>query len=281
MAKKIEKHDWILTGIVLLLIVNVYGVFFKHDALRLETVKVGGEQNMILANKLYSSTAYKDQQKTTLEQVLASIDQTAPDTTNTTTTTTDTQAGASTIDLAKVKTIKADSYVEGNANARITILEYSDLLCPYCKRQKDSKTIEQLLAKYPNDVNSIFRNYIVHPDAKIIAQAAECAGQLWGKNAFFSYIEKGFDLTDTTVNGLVALGTSLGLNKAKFTTCVNSNSFSAKIDAIAGEGNTLFGVTGTPGNVIIDNEKGTYTLIAGAYPIDAFTAVIDKILAEK
>ena len=110
MAKKMEKHAWILAGIVLLLIVNVYGVFFKHDALRLETVKVGGEQNMILANKLYSSTAYKDQQKTTLEQVLASIDQTATDTTTTptTTTSTDTQAGASTIDLAKVKTIKAD-----------------------------------------------------------------------------------------------------------------------------------------------------------------------------
>jgi len=39
-------------------------------------------------------------------------------------------------------------------------------------------------------------------------------------------------------------------------------------------------VTGTPGNVIIDNQKNTFTLVAGAYPIETFQADINKILGK-
>jgi protein-disulfide isomerase len=39
-----------------------------------------------------------------------------------------------------------------------------------------------------------------------------------------------------------------------------------------------FGINGTPGNLIVDNEKGTYTVVAGAYPMEAFEAEITKIL---
>lgn len=55
----------------------------------------------------------------------------------------------------------------------------------------------------------------------------------------------------------------------------------ATLDASTSEGRTLFGVNGTPGNVVIDNEKGTYTLIAGAYPVSEFVKVIDAILNAK
>jgi hypothetical protein len=39
-------------------------------------------------------------------------------------------------------------------------------------------------------------------------------------------------------------------------------------------------VNGTPGNIVVDNQKGTYTLIAGAYPIDTFVAEVNKILGK-
>jgi len=50
------------------------------------------------------------------------------------------------------------------------------LLCPYCKRQNDSKVIETILDKYSKDVNHAFMHFIVHGEpAQKIAQAAECA----------------------------------------------------------------------------------------------------------
>jgi len=41
-----------------------------------------------------------------------------------------------------------------------------------------------------------------------------------------------------------------------------------------------FGVQGTPGNIVVDNQKGTFTLIAGAYPIETFVTEVNKILGK-
>jgi predicted DsbA family dithiol-disulfide isomerase len=42
------------------------------------------------------------------------------------------------------------------------------------------------------------------------------------------------------------------------------------------QGSQLFGVTGTPGNVIIDRENGNYILVAGAYPVEDFVNAINE-----
>ncbi|MEI8008800.1 MAG: thioredoxin domain-containing protein [bacterium] len=60
--------------------------------------------------------------------------------------------------------------MKGNKNARITIIEYSDLICPFCKRHYAAQTIETLVANHPNDVNMEFRNMPLpqlHPTAPI------------------------------------------------------------------------------------------------------------------
>jgi hypothetical protein len=45
-------------------------------------------------------------------------------------------------------------------------------------------------------------------------------------------------------------------------------------------GQATFGVTGTPGNVLINNATGEYEVLSGAYPTPAFEAIIDKLLAK-
>jgi hypothetical protein len=52
-----------------------YSAFFKHDALRLETLKAGWAANMTMAKQLYSSPVYIQQQKSTLDQILGSMNQ--------------------------------------------------------------------------------------------------------------------------------------------------------------------------------------------------------------
>ena len=176
---------FLIVLLVLNLLISVYAAFFKKDAYRLETLKVGGTANMNMARQLYESDQYKQQQKATLDQILGSLGTT--DTTKTTQPTADTTkpttdtASATQGDVAKFAAIEKDGYIKGNKNARITIIEYSDLICPFCKRHYNAQTLENLVVKYPNDVNMEFRNMPLpqlHPTAPIGAQGVVCAGKL-------------------------------------------------------------------------------------------------------
>jgi len=277
-----RNHLTIVVLLIVILLLLIYSSFFKKDAIRLETLKVGWAANMAKVEKLYDSDSYKQQQTAAIDQVLWTIDTTATTTDTATTATTNTNDQPSySIDKAKVDSIKKDWYLEWDANARITILEYSELLCPYCKRQEDSKVMNQLLEKYPNDVNRMFQHFIVHSDAKRLAQAAECIWEAkwWAK--FYEFIAKWFDLEDKSDDSLANLAKSLWMNASKFKTCLNSDKFSTKIDNSWEIWRTLFGIAWTPWNVIIDNEKWTYTVIAWAYPIEKFEEVINNILNTK
>jgi protein-disulfide isomerase len=128
---------------------------------------------MKLAVQLYNADAYKQQQKSTLDQILGSMgtaDTKPADTTTATDTTTASDATPVAADGSKFAAIEKDGYILGNKNARITIIEYSDMLCPFCKRHYNAQTIENLVKKYPNDVNMVFRQMPLpqlHPTAPI------------------------------------------------------------------------------------------------------------------
>ncbi len=284
--EKTKNFMWDVQKIVvILLVLNLlllfYIGFIKKDSYRLEKLKVGWGENMSLVQQLYKSDWYKTQQQTAIQQALSSFewqkwqeaakpDAAAP-----------TNTQSSTIDKSKLDAIKAGAYIEWKKNARITILEFSELLCPYCKKQSDSKVIETLLSKYSNDVNTAFMHFIVHGEpAQKLAQAAECAWSIWWDKVFHSYIAKWFDIEDKTVVWATALAKELWINESKFNECISSDKFISKITQSTQEWWQLFGVTWTPGNVIIDNEKGTFTLIAWAYPIEKFEKEINKILGK-
>jgi len=76
-----ETHKNTTTVVIALLALNVlllaYVAFFKHDAVWLETMKVGGRENMGLVQQLYNSDTYKSQQTQAIQQVLSSIQQQA------------------------------------------------------------------------------------------------------------------------------------------------------------------------------------------------------------
>lgn len=281
-----KKHENMRMVVIALLVLNVlFGVyiwFFKKDALWLETLKVGWSENMNLAVQLYQADSYKQQQKDTLQQILGSMGTT--DTTTPPADTTTPPADTTTAvqgDSAKFAAIEQDGYIKGNKNARITIIEYSDMLCPFCKRHYSAQTIENLIKKYPNDVNMIFKQMPLpqlHPTAPIWAQGAICVGKLAGADKYYEYTDKAFQLNEFTEANVTELAVGLGINKASFTTCLTSAETIAKVAAQVQEGQG-FGINGTPGNLIIDNQKGTSTLVAGAYPTETFEAEITKILA--
>jgi len=72
--KKYESMKMLVIALLVLnVLLGVYVAFFKHDALWLETLKAWGAENMAKAEQLYTSPAYIQQQKTTLDQILGSM----------------------------------------------------------------------------------------------------------------------------------------------------------------------------------------------------------------
>lgn len=186
---------------------------------------------------------------------------------------------------AELASIKKDAYIEGNKSAKITLIEYSDLECPFCIRQFKEGTIKKVHEKYGDTVNSIFKNFrgVPHENAEIEAVAALCAGQVGGTEKYASYYQailgrsNGGNGTGFSKDALVPLAKEVGLDMKKFQACFDTKATLSRFDAETTEGKKL-GVSGTPWTVIINNETGEYMLIAWAYPVSEFERVISKLL---
>jgi len=67
----------------------------------------------------------------------------------------------------------------GPENAAITIIEFSDYQCPYCKKWNE-EVLDQLLANYPDQIRFVYRDFpliSIHSSAAPAAEAADCAGE--------------------------------------------------------------------------------------------------------
>src|SRR6266516_1713028 len=88
----------------------------------------------------------------------------------------------------KARPLEARDHVRGNRNAQVSLIEYSDYECQFCKRFHG--TLLELMQRYGERVNWIWRHYplpIHGPLAQQEAFAAECAGRLGGDRAFWAY----------------------------------------------------------------------------------------------
>ena len=181
-----------------------------------------------------------------------------------------------------LQNIKAESYIDGNPDAKITWIEYSDMQCPYCAKLHNDETPDTLKEKYGDDLNIIFQHFPLdfHAEALPGAQGLECIGEQ-NSSVLYTIIKeayKKYPNQNITQEGLVDIAGENGINTQTLTECIESEKYKDKVLAQMTTGQQVFGVTGTPGNVLINNETGEYEVISGAYPASAFEAVIDKMM---
>ena len=184
------------------------------------------------------------------------------------------------IEQEKIDSIKEGSYVKWNPDATISWIEYSDLECPFCAKLHNSGTIEEITEKYGDDINMAFKHFPLdfHANAKPGAELLECAGELWGIDAYYSLVDVSFAEERSTKSFLIEEAGKLGLDTEAMQACLDDGRYSEKVDAHQNEWSTLFGVTWTPGSVLINNTTGEYEVISGAYPTATFETTIDKLL---
>jgi len=184
------------------------------------------------------------------------------------------------IEADQLAQILDGAYIKGNADAPIVWLEYSDLECPYCKRLHDAGSIDEVMEQYGDQVAFSFKHYPLsfHPLAARGAEAAECAAEMGGSDAYYAFVEEVFAQGTPTEAIMKSAATAAGLDADAVLACADEGKYADKVQAQMSEGQNTFGVTGTPGNVLINVETGEYRVIAGAYPTSEFVANIESML---
>ncbi|MEX2017303.1 MAG: DsbA family protein, partial [Candidatus Pacearchaeota archaeon] len=183
-----------------------------------------------------------------------------------------------------------DDAVLGDANAPVTIIEFSDYQCPFC-RKFWTETLPQIKLEYidTGKVKFVYRDFpltSIHPGAQPAAEAAECARDLYGgDDAYFKMHDKifseqnifdGGDPNTGPVRSTVSFTDSDLKQWAKelgydISSCLDSGEFRQEVlndlsDATSagGQGTPYFVINGKP--------------LSGAQPFAVFKQVIDSEL---
>jgi protein-disulfide isomerase len=174
--------------------------------------------------------------------------------------------------------------MKGDPKAPVTIVEFSDYQCPFCRRFHQ-QTLPQIEEEYINKgkVRYVFRDYPLdfHKLAVPAAHAANCAGEQGKYWEFNDFLFENPDKLDTANTLSFAKGVE-GLDYEQFEKCVNEKKFEAKINKDLEDGRK-YGVKGTPSFFVGKTEDGNELVgfyIRGSMPFQVFKAQIDKLLEE-
>lgn len=184
-----------------------------------------------------------------------------------------------------VRRVSADrDHIYGNPDAPISLIEYSDFECPYCKRFHP--TAKATVEASDGQVNWVYRHFPLgfhNPLAQKEAEASECAGEVGGNDGFWRYTDAVYARTRSNgkgfpLDGLVPLAGELGLDQAKFEECFESERFAERVNEDLEEGQAA-GISGTPGNILLDNRSGRVRVVSGAVSLARLRSEIDALLS--
>jgi len=159
----------------------------------------------------------------------------------------------------------------GPENAPVTIVEFSDYQCPFCKRAEP--TLKQVAARYPEQVRIVYRHFpldSIHPLARPAAEAAACAAD---QDKFWEFHELVWEATpDLGPEKLTEMAETLALDPEAFGACVGERRFQADVAKDLADGQAA-GVNGTPAFFV------NGIPLSGARSLDDFVRLIESELA--
>jgi len=173
----------------------------------------------------------------------------------------------------------AGDYYRGNPEAKVVVVEFSDLQCPFCRQHTlETQPIldEQFVAT--DQILWVFKHFplTIHPQAPAAGVAAECAadqGKFWEMHDLLFKNIQTWSIADPNPI-FVDLAQQLELNLDQFAPCLESESAAQRVQEDL-EAGTPF-VRGTPTFIVLYNEQGS--IIPGALPADRFTSILQEVL---
>ena len=165
-----------------------------------------------------------------------------------------------------------NAHGRGPQDAPVTLVEFSDFQCPYCKRVQP--TLAELFEEYEGKLRWVFKDLpltSIHPGAVRAAEAARCAGE---QGRFWEYRGALFELARVTDDVHSEVAQSLELDYEAWETCLDSGKYVAAVEADGAEAAVL-GISGTPAFLV------NGILITGAQPKESFTRLIEAELSRR
>lgn len=156
--------------------------------------------------------------------------------------------------------------VKGPADARITLVEFSDFECPFCSAAV--KQVDAIMAAYPKDVKLIYKQFplSMHPHAELAAEASLAAreqGKFW---EMYELLFKNY--RQLSRNSIMAMAKQLGLEMNKFQSEIDSGKYKKEIEKDMADGDAA-GVYGTPAFYINGKQYNGELTLAALKPIFA------------
>ena len=196
----------------------------------------------------------------------------------------------------KVSASVDDDAFIGNEDAPVTIIEFSDYQCPFC-RKFWVETLPSIKSEYidTGKVKFVYRDFplvSLHPQADKFAEAVECVRDIAGNDeAYFKMHDKIFEeqgLLDSGIkNGPVSKTVQFTIEDVKqwaqelgydISSCLDSGKFRSEVQKDIADAQSA-GIQGTPGFIIMKTGEKEGTPLKGAYPFSVFRQIIEAELA--
>lgn len=173
--------------------------------------------------------------------------------------------------------IKQNSRIYGNENAEILWVEYSDMNCGYCAKLHNDGTHDALFSTFGDKLALAYQYFaIFNKDAPVVL---ECIAEQKGTDVMYDTIKKAYKEEKKDKAGIAGLVD--WINNDTLNACIESGKFNGVIDVHMSIGSGKFGITGTPGNILINTKTGEYAKLPGAYPVSEFEKTINSLLVTK
>lgn len=173
-----------------------------------------------------------------------------------------------------------DRRIYGNPEASFTLVEYSDVECPFCKRHHG--TLKELVDVSDGNINWEWKHLPLdshNPVSARLHMAAECANEIDGNRAFWVFLEEVFAHSQGGGRGapdVLALGQRLGLDREAFQQCIQSNRHLDRVEADIVRAESLR-INSTPTTYVVNNRTGQSILLRGAVPMENFLSAIQQM----
>jgi protein-disulfide isomerase len=154
----------------------------------------------------------------------------------------------------------------GNAAAPVTVVVFSDYLCPYCRDLSSSLT--ELLKRYPKEVRIVYRQFPIHPGADQLASASLCAADQGQFAAFHNLL---FASPAPNPSELDDLARKAGLDVPSFSACVKNGIHQSRVNEDVQEGQRLL-IQGTP-TLFVQGLR-----LRGSQSVDQLSARVEEAL---
>lgn len=181
-----------------------------------------------------------------------------------------------TLSTEQVDQLLAQAHIYNNKKTDVVVIEYADMRCGACKYLHDSKALEEL-SEENEDTSVAFMAVPLWPESEIGTLGAYCAAKIAGNDAYYQFVDAGFNTRPEDLEAVKSIAQSLGIDAEKFATCVEDPKGKLEANAPFTLARQLFGVDATPTSIVLNIKTGKYEIVGGAVPKAQFEDAVKKV----